>query len=266
MLLNGKLWGYFKGPAVGLYDCTACSFYLKSSLSTRKQTPKKSIIPPLNNYSSHISQDSRPPCPSLPGVGHVRLPSLTFLQPEFGENPHQYHDGHHSTDNIHDHVGLIAVGFLLDLRHGRGRPPSVSPHGRVVVGAGILVQAVAFELAAESVETGAAAEQVDAGVAVERRVPLAHDVVVTPATVAGGWKRLVFIRCRRCQCSLGNDGGFRCLIIGRNLRHSLARRPGVESAQRGQPQENGQQEVYQVRLQGGSHLESFCPCFRMAQS
>lgn len=220
----------------------------------------------ITTYPTSVGIPVPRPPPSLPGVGHVRLPSLTFLQPEFGENPHQYHDGHHSTDNIHDHVGLIAVGFLLDLRYGRGRSPSVSPHGRVVVGAGILVQAVAFELAAETVETGAAAEQVDAGVAVERRVPLAHDVVVTPATIAGGWKRLVFVRCRRGQCSLGNDGGFRCLIIGRNLRHSLARRPGVESAQRGQPQENGQQEVYQVRLQGGSHLESFCPCFWMAQS
>lgn len=195
-----------------------------------------------------------PPPPSLPGVGHVRLPSSTFFKSEFGENPHQYHDGHHSTDNIHDHVGLIAVRFLVDLGYGCGRSPRVCPYGSVVVGAGILVQAVAFELAAEAVEAGATAEQVNAGIAVERRVPLAHDVIVTPATIAGGGKCLFFIRCGCGQCSLRHDRGFHCLIVGRDLCDSLAWRPGVETAHRGQTQEEGQQEVYQVRLQGSNHL------------
>lgn len=152
----------------------------------------------------------------------------------------------------------------MDLGYGCGRSPRVCPNRSVVVGTRILVQAVAFELAAEAVEAGATAEQVDAGIAVERRVPLAHDVIVTPATIAGGGKGLVFIGCGRGQCSLRHDRGFRCLVVGRDLRDRLARWPGVETPQRGQTQEDGQQEVYQVRLQGRSHLGLFSQWFWMA--
>ncbi|TNN41683.1 hypothetical protein EYF80_048155 [Liparis tanakae] len=95
--------------------------------------------------------------------------SHTNTPPQLGENPDQHHDGHHSTDNIHDHVGLILVRLLSDLRDGLRRLPGVGPHGRVVVGAGRLVQAVDFELAAEAVEAGAAAEQ--------QRLPLLGDVL-----------------------------------------------------------------------------------------
>lgn len=129
----------------------------------------------------------------LPGVGHVRLSSLTFLEPELRENPHQHHDGHHSADNVHNHVRPVAVGLLVDLSHWCRRPPSVGPHWCVVVGAGRLVQAVDLELAAEAVEARAAAEQVDTSIAVERRVPLAHDVVVAPTAVDGGGERFVLL-------------------------------------------------------------------------
>lgn len=196
----------------------------------------------------HISQ-------FLPGVGHVRLSSLTFLQAEFSENTDQHHDGHHSTDNIHDHVCPVPVGFLVDLRDGRRWLPGVCPHWRVIVGAGRLVQTVNFELAAEAVEAGATAEQVDTCVAVERRVPLAHDVVITPASVTAGWKRLVLsVWCGRSQGGLWHRRGL-CLVVGEKLGHGLTRRPGAQSTQRRQTQEDGQRQAYQERMHGGGHLE-----------
>lgn len=138
-----------------------------------------------------------------PGVGHVSLSSLTLLQPELGENPHQHHDGHHSTDNIHDHVGPIPVWFLLDLCDGCRRFSSVCPDGCVIVGTGSLVQTVDFELTAKAVEAGTTTEQVDTCVTVEGWIPLAHDIIVTPATVTATWSCLVLhIWCGRCQCGL----------------------------------------------------------------
>ena len=189
----------------------------------------------------------------IPGVGHVSLSSLTLLQPELGENPDQHHDGHHSTDNIHDHVGPIPVWFLVDLRDRCGRLSCVCPHGCVVVGTGSLVQTVDFELAAEAVEAGTTTEQVDASVTVEGRVPLAHDIIVTPATVAGNWNHFVLrLWRRRCQRGLRHHSGLHCLVG--NLGQSLTRSPRAQSTQRGQTQENSQRDAHQERMNGGGHL------------
>lgn len=174
-------------------------------------TKKKITIHP----SIHPSQ-------FIPGVGHVSLSSLTLLQPELCENPHQHHDGHHSTDNIHDHVGSVAVWFLVDLCYGCYRSPSVCPYRCVIVGTGSLVQTVDFELAAEAVEAGTATEQVDTRVTVEGRVPLAHDIIVTPATVTSSWKCFVLLWCGRCQRGLWHHCGLCCLVVGRDLGQSLA--------------------------------------------
>lgn len=138
----------------------------------------------------------------LPGVGHVCLSSLTFLQPKLGENSHQHHNGHHSTNNVYDHVGLITVWFLVDLGYRCHWSPSVCPHRRVIVGTGGLVQTVDLELAAETVIAGTTAEQVDTSITVEGWVPLAHDIIVTPATITSSWKCFVLIWSRCSQGSL----------------------------------------------------------------
>lgn len=193
----------------------------------------------------------------IPGVGHISLSSLTLLQPKLGENPHQHHDGHHSTDNIHNHVGSIAVWFLVDVCYGCRWSAGVCPHWRIVVGAGSLVQTVDFELAAEAVETGATAEQVDTSIAVEGRVPLAHDIIVTPATVTSSWKCFVIIWCGCYQCGLWHHSGYCCQVAGRNLGQSLTWWPRVQSTQRGQTQKKGQWEAYQEWVHGDGHLEIF---------
>lgn len=108
--------------------------------------------------------------------------SAALLQAQFGEDAHQHHDRHHTADDVDDEVRAVPVLVSLALSDGCHRLACVGPDGRVVVGADSLVQPLLAELAAEAVETGPAAVQEDAGVAVERRVPLAHHVVVTLAT------------------------------------------------------------------------------------
>lgn len=66
-----------------------------------------------------------------------------------------------------------------------GRLAGLHPHRGVVVLTGALVQPRVLEGAAEAEATGAAAVQIIARLADERRVPLAHHVVVTPALVLG---------------------------------------------------------------------------------
>lgn len=109
-------------------------------------------------------------------------PSATFLQAQFGEDAHQHHDGHHATDDVDDEVCAVPLLVALALGDGGHGLAGVGPDGRVIVGADALVQPLLTELAAEAVETGSTAVQKDAGVAVERRVPLAHHVVVALAT------------------------------------------------------------------------------------
>jgi len=121
-------------------------------------------------------------------------PSAALLHAQLGEDAHQHHDGHHAADDVDDEVRAVAVQVLLALGDGGHGLAGVGPDGRVVVGADALVQPLLPELAAEAVEAGAAAVQEDAGVAVERRVPLAHHVVVTLATGTAGGEGVLVVR------------------------------------------------------------------------
>uniref|UniRef100_A0A673TXE4 Uncharacterized protein n=1 Tax=Suricata suricatta TaxID=37032 RepID=A0A673TXE4_SURSU len=60
------------------------------------------------------------------------------------------------------------------------------PQRSVIVGAGALVQSWLLKCAAEPEATNPAAEDEVARAAIERRVPLAHDIEVTPAEDRGG--------------------------------------------------------------------------------
>lgn len=135
-----------------------------------------------NLINEQTSEKWSHPYTHSPGVCHFRLSSLTFFQAQFGEDPNQHHDGHHSTYYVDDHVSAVSIRFLLDIGHRSRRLARVGPHRCVVVGTRRLVQAVDLELAAKSIVAGAAAEQVDSHVTVKRRIPLAHHVVVTPTT------------------------------------------------------------------------------------
>lgn len=108
--------------------------------------------------------------------------SAALLQAQFGEDAHQHHDCHHAADDVDDEVCAVPVLVPLALCDGGHGLARVGPDGRVVVGADPLVQPLLAELAAEAVETGPTAVQKDASVAVERRVPLAHHIIVTLAT------------------------------------------------------------------------------------
>lgn len=106
--------------------------------------------------------------------------TVRLFQPKLGENPNQSHDGDHPADDVHNQVGFIHGGLR---RHVHLRRGSAGHHPRrgVIVLTGGLVQARALERAAEPKATGAAAVQVVARPAHERRIPLAHHVVVAPA-------------------------------------------------------------------------------------
>ena len=107
---------------------------------------------------------------------------MRLLQTKLGENPYQCHNGHDPADDIHDEVGFILRGLQRHV-HFRRRLARHHPRRGVVVLTGGLVQPGAPERAAEPEATGAAAVQVAAGHAHERRVPLAHHVVVAAALV-----------------------------------------------------------------------------------
>lgn len=85
-------------------------------------------------------------------------------------------------------VGLVAS------RYGDG-DLWVSPDGRLVVGARVLVQSVPLVLAAEPVVAGAAAVDVAALGAVERAVKVPHNVKVTSV------EQLKFMRSIRHPCN-----------------------------------------------------------------
>lgn len=121
-------------------------------------------------------------------------PSTALLQAQFGEYAHQHHDGHHAADDVDDEVRAVPVLVLLALGDGGHRLAGVGPYGSVVVGADPLVQPLLAELAAEAIEAGTAAVQKDAGVAIERRVPLAHHVVVTHATCPADRRGVLVVR------------------------------------------------------------------------
>lgn len=118
--------------------------------------------------------------------GHVfSLGPVRLFQAQFGENPHKSHDGHYSTDDVNYEVRLV-FGVFPNLFHFvEGRLPGLHPQRGVVILAGALVQPRMLEGAAEAEATGAAAVQIIARFADERRVPLAHHVVVTPTVVLG---------------------------------------------------------------------------------
>lgn len=133
---------------------------------------------------------------------HSSTSSTAFLQPEFGEDAHQHHDGHHTADDVDYEVCAVPVLVLLALSDGGHRLAGVGPDGRVIVGADPLVQPLLAELAAEAIEAGTTAVQKDAGVAVERRVPLAHHIVVTLATRATDRRDVLVV----CVAPAGGSG------------------------------------------------------------
>lgn len=135
-----------------------------------------------------------------PGVTEIILASTPLLHPQFGEDSYQDHDGHHTTDDVHDHVRSIPLVVWLHLGVGGNRFSSVGPNGSVIVGAGGLIQSLLTELTAEPVETGAATVQEDTCVTIKGRVPLAHHIIVTPATGAGGWHSIL-LHLSRCAQS-----------------------------------------------------------------
>lgn len=131
-----------------------------------------------------------------PGVAEVILASTAFLQTQFGEDSHQDHDGHHPADDVHNHVSPIPLMFWLHLSVGGHWFSSVGPNWSVIVGAGGLIQSLLVELTAEPIEAGAATVQEDTCVTVKGRVPLAHDIIVTPTAGASGRHSVLFHLCR----------------------------------------------------------------------
>lgn len=112
--------------------------------------------------------------------------TLRLFQTKLGENPYQCHNGHDPAYDINNEVGFILRGLERYVHFWR-RSPCHHPRWGVVVLTGGLVQSGAFKRAAEPEATGAAAVQVAARPAHERRIPLAHHVVVATALVLHVW-------------------------------------------------------------------------------
>lgn len=110
------------------------------------------------------------------------ISSATLLKAQFGEDAHQHHDGHHTTDDVDDEVRAVTLLVAQALGDGGHGLAGVGPDWCVIVGADALVQPLLTELATEAVETGPTAVQKDPSVAVEWRVPLAHHIIVALAT------------------------------------------------------------------------------------
>lgn len=107
---------------------------------------------------------------------------MRLLQTQLGENSYQCHYSHDPAYDIHDEVGFILRGVQRHVHFRRGFSCH-HPRRGVVVLTGGLVQPGAFKRAAEPEATGATAVQVAARPAHERRIPLAHHVVVAAALV-----------------------------------------------------------------------------------
>lgn len=113
--------------------------------------------------------------------------ATALLQPQFGEDAHQDHDGHHAADDVHNQMSAVSVLVALALSNSCHGLSGVGPDGRVIVGADALVQTLLSELAAEAVEAGTAAVEENTCVTVEGWVPLTHDVII--ALAAGPTER-----------------------------------------------------------------------------
>lgn len=180
---------YFSEYEKGLHYFTSYLKKIQKSCNLLSITPNSIPLWQLTRFCNGAHFYS-------PGVAEVILASTALLQPQFGEDSHQDHDGHHTTDDVHNHVSPIPLMVWLHLSVGGHRFSSVGPNWSVIVGAGGLIQSLLTELTAEPVETGAATVQEDTCITIKGRVPLTHDIIVTPAAGASGWHSILLHLCR----------------------------------------------------------------------